>query len=737
MADQIMTRFGALDRELAEAVLHTMILVARDGVHALDDVHRRLGWSIAVDGPAWAEPPGERWRSLLGELFRIQVDHDDPPAAVACRPPGGCRDDRTVAVVGRLVGAAGAFLTAESLVFEERVELLVPGPGELDPAKLRCLLDRASAVADEVLDHADQGGWIVLVERYRVPEQPQPASSAAADGRNALPVLVLADQALPHDVALTVHRQIVAVARRDGDREIDVRLQSDQHLHAVLEVARHRTCGEPDPRIRFRRVPGGPPLPGVPHPVASQLRQLARGDCPPRPGYVILVSGATGTLLAATQANWRLALLDLDLQGLLPDLDGWSVTCVNTGSGPAAERNVGYLRELCLAGGARSFDVVGVQARLPQPSRTRARAVVPPEERRGPRPVVTGLLPPPPPRRFDASGREERLRARIRQVRWQSAQVMEGHVVGPHGQNLTVREAQARADLLGGLIEVEQGQGSLRHRRIPRFARILAVLTVVLFDLPIMLWLTTSGFTTALAAPTWLSAVAGGLLALLATGGGAVGLHQLGRNQRQYKDSGRRLGWGLLPASTKRVLIGVTALAVTMGAVAAARVYTAAGPAPVGWLVAGAVGGVLIGSAGWLFWGAFRDGSLEQDELRHYRESVRPLLLQKQRHDREELELRREYQHLAGSGERGEDADPTLDDLRRRAGDPTDAQLTDRSLGEHGTSLALLAYAERWNVTENCRELLTMVREQSGHRRGLPSDEGTAAGDQITAGTEQ
>jgi hypothetical protein len=746
-----MTRFGALDRELAEAVLHTMILVARDGVHALDDVHRRLGLTTTVGGPAQPEPPGERWRSLLGDLFQTRVHHADLPGVVVGCPPSDHHDERSAAVVGRLVGAAGAFLTAESLVFEERLDLLVPYPGTPgghDAVEVRCLLDRVSVVADDVLDHADPGGWHVLVERYRVPEQSRPGD----DGPATLPVLVFVDHTVVlTDIAFTLHRQILAVRGRHRDRDLDVRFPSDQQLRAVLEVAKGRAGDEPDPRIRWGTTAGARPAGGMHPPVVTQLRQLTRCGRPPHPGHLIVVAGGTAAPREAAGADLRLALLDLDLQDLLPNLDGWTVTCVDA-AGPDCRRNVDYLRELCLAGGARSFDVVGVQTPLPQPSRNRERVAVVPDERRGNRRCRPGPLramaePPRPSHRggLDASARQQWLRARIRQLRWQSAQVLEGHVVGPHGQNLTVREAQARADLLDGLIEVEQGQGSLRHRRISNVSRSLAVLAVTLLDLPIMLWLTTSGLASALGTPTWLAGLAGGLLALLATGSAAIGLHQLGRNQRQYKNSSRQLVWAALPVSTKNVLIGVAVLATTTGAAAAARVYAAlaaTGLAPVGWVIAGAVGGVLTGSAGCLFWAAFRDGSLERDDLRHYSECVRPLLVQKKRHDEEELELRREYQRLAGAGERSGDAAPSLDDLRRRAGDLTDAQLMDRSLGEHGTSPALLAYAERWNRTESCQELLTMVREKSGplaeHPRRTPSEGGPwpSIDGQITAAKE-
>lgn len=754
-----MTRFGALDRELAEAVLHTMILVARDGVHALDDVHRRLGRAKAADRPPSPEPPGERWQSLLGELFRTQVRYVDLPGLVAGQVDEA-GDERSASVIAKLVGAAGAFLTAESLVFEERLALL-PGPGVVDesePSELQGLLERVCLVADDVLDHAAPGCWPALAERYRVPPQARPPQGDRLD----LPVLVVGDRGTSGDVAVFVHRQILAVRERHRDFGLDVRFASAELLREVLDVARAQGRGEPDTRIRFDRAAAPGPIadggrPDVP--LAAQLTRLTREVRPQRPGHLVLVAGPAN---AVPDADLRLAILDLDAQGLLPDLRGWTVSCVDTGTGAVHEGTTGYLRELCLAGGARSFDVLRVGFRLPQPSRERLAG--PPahpasdgqrsrgKRRRRARTVAEPTAPVPPPADADVTGRVEWLRSRIQQVRSQSAQIMEGHVVGPHGQNLTVREAQARADLLDGLIEMDQVRGRLRHRRTSRLTRAVALAVVFLLDLPIVLWLSVSGFADALGTPTWLTVAAGGLLAAVTTGSGAVGLHQLGRNQRQYKNVRRQLVWTNLPAATKRVLSGVAVLASGMGTVAAARIYVdlahTDGLVPVGWPVAGTAGTALIGSAAFLFWAAFRDGSLEQDDLRHYSECVRPFLLQKRHLDDEEYELRREYQRLTGVGDCRGDAATSLDDLRRRAGDLTDAQLMDRSLDEHGASPVLLAYAERWHRTDHGQQLLTMVRESSGptvqnalaeHQRHRASDKDKTApaeDGQITAGSE-
>ncbi len=753
-----MTRFGALDRELAEAVLHTMILVARDGVQALDDVHHRLEHAAVPDEPIRPGPPGERWRVLLGELFRTRVRYSDLSAAVAGRPPDVADDERSAEVVGRLVGAAGAFLTAESLGFEERLEQHAP-PGfrdvieqdasDSETVRLRLLVDQAATAADEVLDHAGPQGWPVLLERYLVPVQsradsglpapvgsPSPPGSPVPGTRAEFPVVVLADHAGLGEVALVVHRQILKLRERHRDLDLDVRFRSAQHLCEVLDAARDRVWGDLDDRIRFRCAADSEPAehPGTPcHPVTVQFRQLVQDDRPPRPGHLIIITDWAGVVPDATPADQQLAVLDLDAQDLLPDLDDWTVTCVGPGSGASNDWRTGYLRALCLAGGARSFEyVAGVQPRLPQPGRVRERAADPgthtPCEQRGllgkrrraqppPRAVTEPVREPAPPRENPvAAGLVQSLSTRIRSLRQQSAQVLEAHVVGPHGQNLTVREAQARADLLDGRIELDQVRGSLRHRRVSRLTRALVLLTVTLLDLPIVLWLTMSGISGAVDAPTWLAGTAGTLVALFITGGTAAGLHQLGRNQRQHKNFRRQLVWATMPATTKGLLCGVSVLATSFGTIAAARIHTdlaRSGLAAVGGLLAGLAGAALIASAVLVFWVAFRDGSLEHDDLRHYSDCVRPLLLQKARYDREEYELRCEYRRLAETGSSSGDPETSLDDLRRQAGDPTDAQLMNRSLDENGASPVLLAYAEQCRRTDAGQQLLTMVRDAS------------------------
>jgi hypothetical protein len=252
----------------------------------------------------------------------------------------------------------------------------------------------------------------------------------------------------------------------------------------------------------------------------------------------------------------------------------------------------------------------------------------------------------------------DRLLARIQELRYLTTRVMDGHVVGPHGQNLTVGEAQARAELLDGLIELDQVRGSLRHRRVNRLTRVLTLLAVTVVDLPIMLWLASSVFNVDWADPVGLPLAISIVISLLATGGAATALHHLGHNQRQHKNHDRQLVWAKLSTGGKVSLVTVGLLAVLMGVVMFVRVYTEgvlSGLNDLAVLMAILVALVMVVSATLVFWTAFRDGSLEQDDLRHYSESVRPHLNAKREYEDQAYELSCQYDLLRRRAER-EDA---------------------------------------------------------------------------------
>ncbi|MGW3964702.1 hypothetical protein ACWED2_33145 [Amycolatopsis sp. NPDC005003] len=254
-----------------------------------------------------------------------------------------------------------------------------------------------------------------------------------------------------------------------------------------------------------------------------------------------------------------------------------------------------------------------------------------------------------------SSAAGDRLLARIRELRYLADRVMDDHVVGPHGQNLTVAEAHARAELLDGLIELEQVRGSLRHRRVNRLTRVLTLLTVTVVDLPIMLWLASSVFNVDWAVPFGLPLLISVVISVLATVGAATALHHLGHNQRQHKNHRRQLEWSRLSTGAKLSLLTVGLLVGLMGVVMFVRVSTEgllSGMNGLALLMAVLVALVMVVSATLVFWTAFRDGSLEQDDLRHYSECVRPHLAAKREYEDQAYELGCQYDLLRSRAER-------------------------------------------------------------------------------------
>ncbi|SFW70826.1 hypothetical protein [Amycolatopsis australiensis] len=236
----------------------------------------------------------------------------------------------------------------------------------------------------------------------------------------------------------------------------------------------------------------------------------------------------------------------------------------------------------------------------------------------------------------------DRLLARIQELRYLSARVLEGYVVGPHGQNLTVADACGRAARLDDLIEMEQVRGSLRHRRVNRLTRVLTLLTVSVVDLPIMLWLATSVFNVDWADPFGLPLAISVVISVLATGGAASALHHLGHNLRQHKNDQRQLRWASLSAGSKLSLGTVGLLVGLMGVLMFVRISTEgllSGATDLAVLMAVLVAVVMVVSATLVFWTAFRDGSLEQDDLRHYSKCVRPHLATKRAYEDQIHEL--------------------------------------------------------------------------------------------------
>lgn len=176
MADEIITRFGALDGRLAGAVRHALeVAVFLPALAPLNEVHARLGAITAITGTLAPpdQPPSHRWALLMTELFGPAVGgRRSPVCPVAGTPntvtlrhivfarshPGTAGDQ---SVVNDLVAAAGAFVTAEATVLGE-----VAGHCDLpdDAVSLEAPLLAAGAVGTALARCAAAGTWRHLLE---------------------------------------------------------------------------------------------------------------------------------------------------------------------------------------------------------------------------------------------------------------------------------------------------------------------------------------------------------------------------------------------------------------------------------------------------------------------------------------------------------------------------------------------------------------------------------------------
>jgi hypothetical protein len=186
---------------------------------------------------------------------------------------------------------------------------------------------------------------------------------------------------------------------------------------------------------------------------------------------------------------------------------------------------------------------------------------------------------------------------------------------------------------------------------VRRFTRIVTLATVAVIDLPIMLWLAGSVFNVDWANPVGLPLVISFVVSVLATGGSAAALHHLGHNQRQYKNERRQLEWSRLSTGGRISLVAAGSLVTLMGVVMFVRMYTEgvlSGLSDLAVLLAVLVAVVMVIAAALVFWTAFRDGSLEQDDLRHYSEAVRPHLRLRRDYENQACQLTWQYDALRG-----------------------------------------------------------------------------------------
>lgn len=233
----------------------------------------------------------------------------------------------------------------------------------------------------------------------------------------------------------------------------------------------------------------------------------------------------------------------------------------------------------------------------------------------------------------------EGLVSRIKGLRYRADRVMDTPVTGPRGQQLTLAEAQHRAQVLGDAIDTEEAHGSQRHRGVSRGAKALVLGIVGVVDFPIMLWLVSSVFNVDWTVPLGLPLVVSAVVALLTTGGAAATLYHIGHDQRQNKTHRRQLDKAQLTLGSKISIAAVAVLVVLIAVAMFVRVWTEgvlSGLDNLALVLALLVSVVMLISSWLVFWVAFRDGSPEQDDLAYYTRLV-------QRH----LRVRRGYEDSA------------------------------------------------------------------------------------------
>lgn len=215
----------------------------------------------------------------------------------------------------------------------------------------------------------------------------------------------------------------------------------------------------------------------------------------------------------------------------------------------------------------------------------------------------------------------EGLVTRIKGLRYRAERVMDTPVTGPRGQQLTLAEAQRRAQVLGDAIDTEEAHGSQRHRGVSRAAKVLVLGIVGVIDFPIMLWLVGSVFNVNWADPLRLPLAISVVVSLLTTGGAAAALYHLGHDLRQHKNHRRQLERAQLTTGSAISLVAVSLLVTLIAVVMFVRVRTEgtlSGLADLALVLALLVSVVMLISAWLVFWIAFRDGSPERDDLRYY-----------------------------------------------------------------------------------------------------------------------
>ncbi|MFC4503234.1 MULTISPECIES: hypothetical protein [Streptomyces] len=222
-------------------------------------------------------------------------------------------------------------------------------------------------------------------------------------------------------------------------------------------------------------------------------------------------------------------------------------------------------------------------------------------------------------------------------------------VPGARGGVMTVAEAQRCSEEIAKQIEREEGNGSRRHRLVARWVKVLVWIFTAVIDFPIMLWFTVSVFNVDLANPSGFTFALALVVALLPTYGSTFALYEIGHNLRDHKTHDRDLRWTEIPTAARVGLIGIGLLLIFIFVSLSIRIFvegTYSGDYRLTPLLAVLVSLVMLITNALVFWTAFCDGSLEQDDLRYYTKLVLKHLRGKREHELKAFHLRSQIERV-------------------------------------------------------------------------------------------
>lgn len=207
VADQIDTRFGALDRCLAAAVRHGLDVAATSPALApMNAVHLRLASMADIIEPdfEFPEPPTYRWREFMVELFgQNEVGTRRSPVSRYAGKPNAVTldhikfgelyelDPRERSVVHDLLASAGAFIVAEPIALHDIVDRWeLSGRDGFVVNELDNVLQHASQIGVRLSETARTGAWLDLLFSRGFDPPPVPVARSKSATAYRSPAIV-------------------------------------------------------------------------------------------------------------------------------------------------------------------------------------------------------------------------------------------------------------------------------------------------------------------------------------------------------------------------------------------------------------------------------------------------------------------------------------------------------------------------------------------------------------------